>query len=263
MQAQRARVNAGSAFRDQYGTASGTSIFDPVLCELVCRWFCPPGGLVLDPFAGGSVRGVVASHLGRRYLGVELRQEQLDANQDQLGICSDPLPEWRLGDALDLGRTFEGCSVEADLLFTCPPYGDLEVYSDDPRDLSTMEWPAFKAAHARAIDQACQRLKDDRFAVWVVGDFRCSKGFYRGFPELVVRQFEEAGLRKYNEAVLVTAVGSLPVRVGKQFSVARKLGKTHQNVLVFVKGDPRGATAAVGSVEFGDPFGVPDDDPDR
>jgi len=30
---------------------SGTSIFDPVLCELAYRWFCPPGGTVLDPFA--------------------------------------------------------------------------------------------------------------------------------------------------------------------------------------------------------------------
>ncbi len=41
---------------------SGTSIFDPVLCELAYRWFCPPGGLILDPFAGGSVRGIVAVH---------------------------------------------------------------------------------------------------------------------------------------------------------------------------------------------------------
>ncbi|MGB3315839.1 MAG: DNA methyltransferase, partial [Albidovulum sp.] len=44
-------------------TASGTSIFDPVLCEIAYRWFCPQGGTVLDPFAGGSVRGIVASQL--------------------------------------------------------------------------------------------------------------------------------------------------------------------------------------------------------
>ena len=57
----------------------------------------------------------------------------------------------------------------------------------------------------------------------------------------------------YNEAVLVTAVGSLPVRVSRQFEIGRKLGKTHQNVLVFCKGDPRKATRACGPVEFGDP----------
>jgi hypothetical protein len=31
-----------------------------VLCEIAYRWFSPPGGLILDPFAGGSVRGIVA-----------------------------------------------------------------------------------------------------------------------------------------------------------------------------------------------------------
>ena len=50
----------------------------------------------------------------------------------------------------------------------------------------------------------------------------------------------------------MTAVGSLPIRVGKQFESGRKLGKTHQNVLVFVKGDPRKATQACGPVEIGD-----------
>lgn len=64
-------------------TQSGTSIFDPVLCEIAYRWFCPPGGTVLDPFAGGSVRGIVACKLGRRYLGQELRAEQVAANQEQ------------------------------------------------------------------------------------------------------------------------------------------------------------------------------------
>lgn len=46
-----------------------------------------------------------------------------------------------------------------------------------------------------------------------------------------------------NEAILLTAVGSLPIRVGKQFASGRKLGKTHQNVLCFVKGDGKRATA--------------------
>src|SRR5690606_1049376 len=43
--------------------AGGTSIFDPVLAEIAVRWFCPPGGTVLDPFAGGSVRGIVTGFL--------------------------------------------------------------------------------------------------------------------------------------------------------------------------------------------------------
>jgi hypothetical protein len=73
-------------------TASGTSIFDPVLCEIAYRWFCPPGGTVLDPFAGGSVRGIVTARLGRPYVGIELRAEQVAANQAQADLAGDPAP---------------------------------------------------------------------------------------------------------------------------------------------------------------------------
>ena len=53
----------------------------------------------------------------------------------------------------------------------------------------------------------------------------------------------------YNEAILVTIVGSLSIRVGRQFFGGRKLGKTHQNVLVFVKGDLKRTLEACGPVE--------------
>jgi hypothetical protein len=65
-----------------------------------------------------------------------------------------------------------------------------------------------------------------------------------------VRAFELAGARYYNEAVLVTAVGSLPIRVSRQFSSARKLGKTHQNILGFCKGNPKRAAEKCGTIEI-------------
>jgi DNA modification methylase len=219
-------------------TSSGTSIFDPVLCELAYRWFCPDGGLVLDPFAGGSVRGVVASKLGYQYVGIELRAEQVAANRVQADdICQDPVPVWVNGDSMNLDSLAN--DVEADLVFSCPPYADLERYSDDPKDLSTMPYEAFVSAYRAIISKAVAKLKDNRFVCLVVGDIRDKKGFYRNFVGDTVQAVEDAGATLYNEAILVTAVGSLPIRVGKQFSTGRKLGKTHQNVLVFYKGDPK------------------------
>ena len=228
----------------------GISIFDPVLCELAYRWFCPPGGIVLDPFAGGSVRGIVASRLGRQYVGVELRPEQVAANKAQESITIDPIPVWHCGDSQNIDKICH--DVEADFVFSCPPYADLEVYSDDPNDLSTMDYPSFRDAYFEIIAKACERLKDNRFACFVVGDVRDKKGNYYNFVGDTVEAFKAAGLHYYNEAILVTAVGSLPIIVGRQFSSGRKLGKTHQNVLVFVKGDGKKATDAIGQVEFGD-----------
>lgn len=219
--------------------APGTSIFDPTLTELCYRWFCPPGGQVLDPFAGGSVRGIVASMLGYRYWGCDLRQEQIDANRKQgAAICGDNHPKWVCGDSTEMA----GNAPDADFIFSCPPYGDLERYSDDPRDLSAMDYHAFIFAMRRIVLACSERLKPNRFACFVVGDFRDKRtGFYRNFVSDTIDSFKRCGLELYNEAILVTSVGSLPIRITKQFEASRKLGKTHQNVLVFIKGDPREA----------------------
>lgn len=228
--------------------APGTSIFDPVLCELAYRWFCPPGGTVLDPFAGGSVRGIVASVLGRRYVGVELRGEQVAANRLQaLAIPRTPSPTWIHGDSRNMATL--AADIDADMIFSCPPYADLERYSDDPADLSTLDYPAFLNAYREIIAASVARLKDDRFACFVVGDVRDPKGLYRNFPADTIKAFLDTGMHLYNEAILVTAIGSLPLRVGRSFGANRKLGKTHQNVLVFYKGNPKNIRDVLGDVE--------------
>ena len=231
----------GWTTEDNYG--SGTSIFDPVLCELLYNWFSPPGGQVIDPFAGGSVRGIVAACLGRKYWGCDLSAAQIAANIDQISLLppNAPPPSWNVGDALDM---VPGAPA-ADFLVACPPYFDLEVYSEDPRDLSTMGWEEFRSAYDEIIASAAARLRDNRFAAFVVGDIRDEDGSYRNFPSYTTACFKRAGMQLYNEMILITAVGSLSIRAERQFVMSRKLGRTHQTVLIYCKGDPRAATDAV------------------
>jgi hypothetical protein len=221
----------------------GPTVFDPVVCELAYRWFCPEGGQVIDPFAGGSVRGIVAGALGRNYWGCDLRAEQIAANEQQADdIAPSVRPVWVCGDSRDTLAD----APDADLLFSCPPYGDLERYSDHESDLSAMSWTGFSIAYRLILHRAAARLKPNRFACFVVGNFRdTSTGFYRDLVGETVAAMREAGLGYYNEAVLVTSVGSASMRVTKQFNAGRKLCKTHQNVLVFCKGDSKKATTAI------------------
>jgi len=262
------RPQTDFARRVMAASPSPISVFDPVLCELVYRWYCPPGGLVFDPFAGGSVRGIVASLLGRQYIGIDVRAEQIEANAIQwdrikstphagsvLGSTpiEHPAPVWHCGDSRKLAQIVPG--IEADLIFSCPPYSDLERYGDDPRDLSTMNWDEFLGAYTQIITTSCALLKPDRFACFVIGDVRDRRtGFLRGLPARTIAAFESAGLGFYNDAVLIPPVGSLPLRAVRPFETARKLGRAHQNVVIFVKGDPKRATEAIGDVETGDPY---------
>jgi hypothetical protein len=149
----------------------------------------------------------------------------------------NPKPKWVIGDSVDLDIIAK--DVDADFFFTCPPYFDLEIYSTLEEDVTNMGWDSFKNAYREVIRKGLDRLKENRFACFVVGDVRDDSGFYRNLVTETIDAFSEYGARLYNESVLVTAGGSLPMRIRRQFGTYRRLGKSHQNILVFYKGDTK------------------------
>lgn len=128
---------------------------------------------------------------------------------------------------------------EADLVFSCPPYADLEVYSDDERDISNMQYDDFISIYREIIEKSCNMLKQDRFAVFVVSEVRDSKGNYYNFVGDTVKAFTDLGLHFYNDIILVNNIGTAMMRASRQFPLSRKVARIHQNVLVFYKGDPK------------------------
>lgn len=213
---------------------SDTSIFDPVLCELMYRWFCPDGGRILDPFAGGSVRGVVANYLNYHYTGIDIRQEQVDSNREQaLDILSaDNQPTWLVGDSNKVLDDLEDESF--DLIFSCPPYADLEVYSDIDGDISNMKYDDFLVAYESIIKKSCKKLKVGGYAIFVVGEVRDKNGNYYGFVPDTYSCFKNAGCRLYNAAILATSLASAAIRAAGNMKTS-KLVKVHQNILIFKK----------------------------
>jgi DNA modification methylase len=226
-------------------TQKCVSIFDPVLTEISYRWFNVKNGIILDPFAGGSVRGIVAAKLGMSYVGNDLRAEQILADRQNAKEClfdldSDKLPQYTTGDSQQIDEILkiEDIPQQFDMIFSCPPYADLEVYSDAPNDLSNMDYQQFIEAYRTIIEKSCKLLNNNRFAVFVVGDIRDKKGVYRNFVGDTIKAFTDCGLKYYNHLILVNQVNSLAIRIRRQFQNSRKAGKVHQNVLAFYKGEP-------------------------
>ena len=223
-------------------TLTGTSIFDPVLAEVLLHWFSPKGGRIIDPFAGGSVRGIVSSFLGREYHGMDLSRSQIDANiagyekvAHNTDVFGNPLqsPTWICGDSQNIDTAISG--GDFDMLLTCPPYFDLEQYSDDPADISNMTYDDFLAAYETILTKSIAKVKDNGFIAIVVGEVRDDDGIYRNFIGDTVEAVKRAGAAYYNEIVLVTMLGTLPIRIRRQFEASRKVGNTHQKALVFLK----------------------------
>ena len=210
------------------------SIFDPALCEVLYHWFCPDGGEIIDPFAGGSVRGVVANYLGYNYTGIDIREEQIDSNRDQamdiLEITNQP--NWYVGDS---DKVLDGgFNKEFDFVFSCPPYSDLEVYSDLEDDISNMPYDQFMSIYESIISKSCKLLKEGCYACFVVGEIRNKKGNYIGFVPDTITAFKKCGMELYNEAILLNPIASASMRANGNMK-SDKLVKVHQNILVFKK----------------------------
>ena len=240
-------TNTFSARGAEAKEAESVSEFDPFLCELMYKWFSRPGDRVLDPFAGGCVRGTVAAVLGRHYFGIDLSGIQTEMNVSQFANVRIKYTDiqgnadWCCDDSeaeLDrLVSTF-------DMVFTCPPYYNLEKYTNDPNDLSNLPtYEDFLHKYSSILYKSAKKLEPNSFFVIVVSEIRASmsemdKSYYRGFvPDTIQILRDHCGLHYYNEIILENAIGSLPIRAPKNFDRSRKIGRHHQNILVFYKGD--------------------------
>jgi len=209
-----------------------TSIFDPVLAQLLIEWFCPPGGDIIDPFAGGPTRGVVASVLGRRYTGIDISGEQVDADVEEAqSLRGEYEPRYLVGDSAQLVPQLDEC----DMVLTCPPYYGLERYTDDPRDLSTMTPEAFARSYADVLAACSGRMRPGALAALVVGDARDGHGDYLDLPGLTVDCGRRAGLTLYNRMTYIQPYGTAPLRCARTFRASQKVTSVSEMVIVLRK----------------------------
>lgn len=216
--------------------SEGTSTFDPVLAEIIYNWFTPyHGARVFDCFAGDCTKGAVAVTMKHQFIGIEIREPQVDANLDKVRYMANH-PRYFCGDARNILR-YIGLASQ-DLLISCPPYYNLEVYSDLPDDASNQPtYEAFIALLKEAYSKAVECLKRNRFAVIIVGDIRDDKGSCYNFPGDIISIFQDAGCSLINDAVIVKNDATANMRATR-YMKSRKLVRIHERMLVFYKGNP-------------------------
>lgn len=226
--------------------SQGVSLLDPVMAEIVCKWFGLEGCKTFDCFAGDSVFGYVSAYLGNEFTGIELRPEQAELNNSRVEGMN---AVYHCDDGQNVAQHI--APESQDLLFSCPPYFDLEVYSDLPNDASNQgSYEDFIQILRNAFTSALGCLKNDRFAVIVVGDVRNKKnGCYYDFCGDIKRIFRENGAELYNEIILIETGASTALRAGR-YMESRKVAKMHQNILVFYKGNTKNIKTNYPKIEY-------------
>lgn len=232
--AETMRVDHDSAY-----TATHSVFPAPLVEWILLRYGGCPGGSILDAFAGGPVRSVVSTIMNFNYLGFEIRQEQIDENVRTLASLKLTGAEFINADGRYLCGAVPGgaeASGGFDFALTCPPYWNLEVYSDRNDDLSNFEtYEQFRAGIAMCAMSHYPLMKPGAFVCIVTGSFRDKKsGELIDFPGNTIEDFREAGFLFWQDIVLSKNFGSACQRSTNAWK-GKKLVPNFERLLVFRK----------------------------
>jgi len=135
-------------------------------------------------------------------------------------------------------REFQGEGF--DLVFTCPPYWNLEKYSDIPADLSNVDdYESFLYQMSFVFDVCRRAMSPNAYCCFVVSDFRdYSEGRKRvnrlvPFVADMIHAGERSGLCLYDKVILRKPLGTAPART--KLWNNRKTVRIHEELLVFTR----------------------------
>jgi len=122
---------------------------------------------------------------------------------------------------------------KVDLVFTCPPYWKLERYEHCDNQLSDCKtYQEFKNKIYDCLSECNRVLKDNKFSIWVVSDWR-NAGFYC-FHKDIIDAHLHTGFELWD--IIINVLNSPFVAFKAGFNDRYKYtGKTHEYILVFKK----------------------------
>jgi ParB-like chromosome segregation protein Spo0J/16S rRNA G966 N2-methylase RsmD len=171
----------GSRARGEGRSAGYHGNFVPQIVDQVLRRFTKRGDVVLDLFLGGATTMVEAVRLGRHCLGVDLKEEAVDAAWKLLERLPNPMGVEVALETLDSSgstvlswakRQLEMLGkAAADHVILHPPYHRIIEFSNDPRDLSQCAGVEdFLAAFTLVARNAAKLVAPGRFITLVIGN---------------------------------------------------------------------------------------------
>lgn len=233
-------------FKDTIGSKSQTqarkegkeyfSEFNPLVAENIINFWSDENDVVLDLFAGRT-RGIVAGLKHRKYYGFEISPK---VHKAVLEVIEQGKDEFDKGYApiiyCDNSANLLNYNLpQIDLIFTCPPYHNLEKYESVDGQLSDIEnYSDFLNALKEIMRTALSKLKDNGFVCLVVGDFRKEDRLIP-FDCDITKMMEELGVVLWDKVILQNInFGWAGIKFG-QVKHKRQTSKVTEYLLVFKK----------------------------
>jgi DNA modification methylase len=213
------------------------SEFSPPLAEFIIKYWSNEGDLILDPFHGWGTRCFEAIRIKRNYIGYDISPVTSNDVRKHLEEFKKKMLAGGIGNAELMcgdGIKIEGVVKNSvDMIFTCPPYFNIEKYESINGQLSDFnDYQAFLCKLHEGAKNYYNVLKNGKFCVFVVGDWR-EEGQLRLFGKDVIDVFCQAGFILYD--FLINKLNSAAVVGCGNFDESNFVTKSHEYVLVFKK----------------------------
>jgi len=212
-----------------------TSQFPLELGRRVVKFWSEPGDMVFDPFSGMGERMQITAYLGRHYHGYDVSEKFQVQKQ---GMIDKPMLAPYKGERhiyLHDSRQVEFPDNHFDMSYTSPPYYDVEVkaYGDEPEQLGNAgTYEDFLEAYEQVIKETIRVVKEEKYIIFIVGDFRKDKRLIP-FHCDTINIFERNGCTHHD--CIIYEVGTLTAAFLQPIKDYKRMGKTHEYVLVFKK----------------------------
>ncbi|MCM1009481.1 MAG: site-specific DNA-methyltransferase [Fusobacterium sp.] len=220
----------------------------PQIAEQLYERFTKKNDIVLDMFFGSGTSGIEAINMGRRCIGVELKDELAESVSEKFTpkqlvtdvniICADSASE--LAKEKIKARLEIMGEEKAQLLILHPPYDDIIKFSDRKEDLSNCSsTEEFYDLFEKVAKNGYDLLEKGRFAALIIGDkYADSQYIPLGFE--CMRRMNEIGFT--TKAVIVKDIQGNERCKGKDANLWRYRALAggfyifkHEYVMIFQK----------------------------
>ena len=220
----------------------------PQIAQQLYERFTKKDDIILDMFFGSGTSGIEAVNMGRRCIGVELKQDLVDYVSQKFDkktlvtdvniICGDSASSdigYKIQDRLEvMGRD------KAQFLVLHPPYDDIIKFSDKKEDLSNCSsTEEFYELFENVARNGFEKLEKGRFAALIIGD-KYAKGEYVPLSFGCMERMNRAGF--ITKAIIVKDIQGNEKAKGKQANLWRYRALyggfyifKHEYVMVFQK----------------------------
>jgi len=201
---------------------SGFSHFPAEVSGLCLQLYLRDASNIFDPFAGWGERHCAVNGAGKSYTGFDINPHAIAEASRVYGVTNI------LADSLvENIPAFDG-------LLTCPPYWNLEEYSDAGLD-SAKEWAGFLKQYALVLGRCYEAANDGATFCIMTGDWRANH-IYHDLTHETRAIMQRCGATFWDE-VIVSRASVTKVKI--MIPQAVRLGyvvKLHETLSVFKKG---------------------------